>query len=100
MDIQTLKPFFLWCTIINGALLALVILGAVAAPEPGLSLQSRWFQVPPESLSIATYLFLGLFKIFWLVFNLVPYLALVIVGKKAAAAGGSRFTGQPGGQLA
>lgn len=28
------------------------------------------------------FLFLGFFKIAWLVFNLVPYVALLIVGKK------------------
>ena len=85
MDYQWLKRFFMWCTIINGALLLLAIVGTVAAPEPGQSLQSQWFQVPPESLSFAMYLFLGMFKIFWLVFNLVPYVALLIVGRTSGA---------------
>ena len=93
MDIQRLKPFFMWCAIINGLILLLAIIGATLAPEPGIGLQSRWFQVPPETLSVVTYVFLGVFKIFWLVFNVVPYLALLIVGRKAAAAvggGGAR----------
>ena len=93
MDVQKLKPFFFWCTIINGALLALAILSTIATSEPSMLLQSRWFHVPPETLSVATYVFLGMFKIFWLVFNLVPYLALVIVGKGATAPRGVAVAG-------
>ena len=90
MDLQSLKRFFLWCSIINGALLALAIIGVAAAPEAGQSLQSQWFHVPPETLSVALYLFLGMFKIAWLVFNLVPYLVLVILGRAAGAPAGHR----------
>ena len=85
MQIQRATAFFMWCSIINGVLLVLAILGTVLVPEPGMSLQSQWFQVPPQELTVAMYLFLGLFKIFWLVFNVVPYVALLIVGRKAAS---------------
>ena len=86
LDAQRLKPFFMWCTIINGTILVLATLGTVLAPEPGASLQSQWFEIPPETLKVALYLFLGLFKIFWLVFNVVPYVALLIVGNRTLAA--------------
>ncbi len=85
MQIQRLSAFFLWCTIINGALLALAVLGTALAPQPGLLLQSQWFHVTPEEVAAVTYLFLGVFKIFWLVFNVVPYVALLIVSRKAAS---------------
>ena len=42
--------------------------------------QSKWFPIPRETFDILIYSFLGLFKIFFLVFNVVPYVALVIVG--------------------
>lgn len=85
MDTEKLTAFFKWCSIINGALLVLAILGVVLGPEFGHTLQSRMFQVAPGSLSAAMYMFLGIFKIFWLVFNIVPYVALRIVGGSAAA---------------
>lgn len=84
IDIEKLTTFFKWCSIINGALLVLAILGVVLGPEIGLGLQSRMFQVAPGTLSVAMYMFLGMFKIFWLVFNIVPYVALRIVGGSAA----------------
>ncbi len=82
MDIQKLTKFFMWCTIINGVLLILTILGALLCSEWGASIQSQMFNVPQETVYVAFYFFLGVFKIFWLVFNLVPYLALLIVAKK------------------
>ena len=81
MDIQKLTAFLKWCTIINGALLILGIGSAILAPDLGYDLQSEWFQVSRETLNVATYSFLGLFKIFWLVFNVVPYAALLIVAR-------------------
>jgi len=33
MDIQTLKPFFMWCTIINGGLLVLWTTMGISAPD-------------------------------------------------------------------
>ncbi len=80
MDIQTLTKFFMWCTIINGSILALWTLFCMFTPNLVYRTQSKWFPIPRETFDILIYSFLGLFKIFLLVFNVVPYVALVIVG--------------------
>ena len=80
MDMQTLTAFFLWCTILNGGLLAFWTVICMAAPDLVYRLQSRWFPIPRETYDVVIYCFLGVFKIFFLVFNLVPLLALLIVG--------------------
>jgi hypothetical protein len=81
MDIQKLTRFFMWCSIINGAILILSVIGIVLGPDFGLSLQSKLFHIPRETLNLALYLFLGVFKIVWLVFNVTPYVTLRVVGK-------------------
>ena len=85
MEAEKLTAFFKWCSIINGIILVLAIIGIVLGPEVGHALQSQMFQVAPGTLSAALYLFLGMFKIAWLVFNVVPYVALRIVGGSAAS---------------
>ncbi len=85
IDTVKLTAFFKWCSIINGIILVLAILGVVLGPEIGQTLQSRMFQVAPGTVSAAMYMFLGMFKIFWLVFNVVPYVALRIVSGTAAS---------------
>jgi hypothetical protein len=80
MEIQTLTTFFMWCTIIDGALLVLWTVILILAPGVVYRTQRTFFPIPRETFNVAAYAFLGLFKIFLLVFNLVPYLALLIVG--------------------
>lgn len=80
MDIQTLTNFFMWCSIINGGLLISWSLFCMVAPDLVYRLQSIWFPIPRESFDLIIYSFLGLFKIVFLAFNLVPYLALLIIG--------------------
>ena len=43
-------------------------------------IHSKWFSISRETFNVAIYSFLGLYKIFILVFNLIPYVALLIVG--------------------
>jgi len=80
MAIQTLTAFFMWCTIINGVLLIFWITLCMVAPDLVYRTQKIWFPIPRESFDVVMYSFLGLFKIVFLFFNLVPYLALLIVG--------------------
>ena len=83
MDIQTLKKFFMWCTIINGALLTLWIITFMCFPDLVYRTQNMWFPISKETFNIVFYSFLGLYKIIFLIFNAVPYIALVIIGKKS-----------------
>ena len=79
MDIQTLTTFLMWCTVINGGILAAWTLPCVFAPDLMYRMQSRWFPMPRETFNVAIYALLGALKIVFLVFNLVPYLALLIM---------------------
>jgi hypothetical protein len=52
----------------------------ILAPGLVYRTQSKWFPIPRETFNVVIYSFLGLFNIVFLVFNLVPYVALLIVG--------------------
>ena len=82
MDIQKLKSFFMWCTIINGILLVFSFALCVLVPDLIYSIHEKLFQISHETLNVLVYSFLGLFKIFWLVFNVTPYITLIILAKK------------------
>ncbi len=80
MDIQTLTAFFMWCTIINVALFAWATVWLMLAPDLTYRIQTKFFPIPREKFNVIIYVFLGVFKIFILVFNVAPYAALLIVG--------------------
>ena len=79
MEIATLKAFLMWCTILNGGLLIYTSVMCVIAPDWIYRMQSKWFAISKDTCTIAMYSFLGLFKICFLVFNLVPLIALSII---------------------
>jgi len=80
MDIQTLTTFFMWCTIINGALLVLSSLMCIYAGDWVYRIHSKWFSISRETFNVAIYSFLGLYKALFFVFNLIAYVALLLVG--------------------
>ncbi|HIJ72392.1 MAG TPA: hypothetical protein HPP87_13710 [Planctomycetes bacterium] len=80
MDIQALTRFFMWCTIINAGLLVFSAVMFMSAQDFVYSMHSKWFNIPRETFNVAIYSFLGFFKIIFILFNLVPYLALLIIG--------------------
>ena len=80
MDIQTLTTFFMWCTILNVALLIFSYLVCAFFGDFSYRINNRFFPISREAFSIVTYSFLGLYKILILVFNVIPYIALLIVG--------------------
>ena len=82
MNIQKLTAFFMWCTIINGCLLVLTFILGTIGLDLVASIHGRFFQISREVLNVVYYSFLGLFKIVWLLFNVVPYIALLIIRKE------------------
>ena len=80
MDLHAVRSFFMWCTILNGGLLLLTSLVLLCAGDFVYRLHGRWFPVGREAFSVARYCFVGFMKVLFLMFNLVPYLALVLIG--------------------
>ena len=80
MTIETLTEFFKWCTIINAGFLIYVACFLVFAPDFIYRVQSKWFPISREAFDIVIYSFMGIFKLFFIVFSLVPYIALLIIG--------------------
>ncbi len=80
MDIDSIRAFFMWCTILNVALLLLSSLMCICAGDWVYRIHSKWFSVSRETFNVAMYSFIGLYKILVIVFILIPYMALLIVG--------------------
>jgi len=80
MDIQTLTTFFTWCTIISGGMLVFWTLFLVFAPDLVYRMQSKFFPIPRATYNVVMFSFLGFFKIMFLIFNLIPLIALLIIG--------------------
>ena len=79
MNIQFFTDFFMWCTIINGSILILWTAFFMFAPDLVYRTQKGWFSFSRENFNIIMYVFLGFFKVVFLVFNLVPFLSLLII---------------------
>ncbi len=80
MTLQTLREFFMWCTILTGGIYALSAVICIFAVDWIHRAQSRWLSIPRETLAVVLYAFLGFFKVVFIVFVLVPWLALLIIG--------------------
>jgi len=82
MDIQTVTAFFMWCTIINGAMLGFTAIMCMShrVRDFVYPIHSKWFSISREAFDVAIYSFIGFYKIVFIVFNVVPYVALLIIG--------------------
>ena len=79
MNLDTLRAFFGWCTILNGGLLAFASLILMFAGDFAYRLHRRWFQMSRETFTIAIYAFLGCWKIAVISLHLVPWIALALM---------------------
>lgn len=82
MNIQKLTSFFMWCTIINGVLLVFSLIIGTAGLDWAYSTQGKFFPISREVFNVAYYSFLGLYKMSWIFFNVVPFVALLIIRNK------------------
>ena len=70
----------MWCTILNGGMLIFSAMFLILAPDLVYRMQSKFFPISRETFNVVIYSFLGLFKILFLILNLIPYIALLIMG--------------------
>ena len=80
MDAEMLRHLLFWCTIINYVILVLWFIVFVSAHEWMQGLHGRWFRLPPEQFDALHYLGMSIYKLGILLLNLVPLIALYIVG--------------------
>ena len=79
MSLQIVKDVLLWCMIINAVMLMLWFLIFAVGRGFIYRMHTRWFAMSEETFNAIHYGGLGLFKIIVLVFNIVPYVALLIL---------------------
>jgi hypothetical protein len=80
MSIDVVRNAFLWCTVINYVLLVVWFLLYVLPHEWLYRLCVRWFRLTAEQFDAVNFAGIALYKLGILLFNLVPYVALRIVG--------------------
>ena len=74
-----MKDFFMWCSIINGSLLILFFLISTFAGDWIYRMHSKLFPMPRQTFNVVIYSAIGIYKLFFIMFNLVPYIACAIV---------------------
>jgi hypothetical protein len=80
MTIDMLEQFFLWCTILNGATLLLSALFCVCAKDWIYSVHSKLFNISSrDSFNNLLEMFIAIYKIIFMTFNLFPYIALLLM---------------------
>ena len=79
MSIETARSFFLWCSLINYALLLAWVVIAKFGRDWLCRLTNRFLRVTPEQLDLINVAGMSLYKIGIILFNIVPCIAFHIV---------------------
>ncbi len=80
MDLQTLTAFFMWCSVISTGIYLVWVLFLLLMPDFVYVVQTRWLPIPRETYNAIVFSFMGAFKVVLILFVLVPYVSLLIVG--------------------
>ena len=81
MDLESLRLFFMWCSLINGCLLVFLGLFLMFAGGFVHQVHKRWFPMSKDAFHVVVYSLLGAYKILVIVFNIVPLLAFLIMDR-------------------
>jgi hypothetical protein len=80
MELEMIRAFFAWCSVLNMGLLLLWAMFFMFAHDWTYRIHSKWFNMPIDKFDTMHYAGIALFKMGVLLFNLVPYFALRIIG--------------------
>lgn len=80
MSLDTARDFLLWCAVINYGVLLWWFLVFRFAHDWIYRLHGRWFRLSVEQFDAIHYGGMAVYKIGVLLFNLVPFVVLLIVG--------------------
>ncbi len=80
MSVQNLSDFLLWCFVLNFGLLLWWFLMFTLAHDLVYRIHGKMFRISKDRFNEIHYQAMAFFKLIVFVFNLVPYLALKIIG--------------------
>jgi hypothetical protein len=80
MTVEIVRKVLAWCTVMNIGLLVWWFIFIVLAHDWTYRLHSKWFKISVETFDSIHYAGMALFKMGTLLFILIPYFALHIVG--------------------
>ncbi|MBW2172078.1 MAG: hypothetical protein JRF69_08875 [Deltaproteobacteria bacterium] len=80
MTLLEVRSMLAWCTVMNFGLLIWWFLFLSMAHDWTYRMHSKWCKISVEKFDAFHYAGISFFKVFVFAFNLVPYLALRIVG--------------------
>ena len=80
MTAEVIREFLGWCSVINGGVLLWWWLWFRLAHDFIYRIHRQWFNLSMERFDAIHYSLMGFFKLCIILFNIVPYVALRIVG--------------------
>lgn len=80
MNIEFLRSVLLWCSVINYGILIIWFVVFIAAHDFIYRLHGKWFRLSKEQFDAINYGGMAIYKIGVLLLNVVPLIALWIVG--------------------
>jgi Family of unknown function (DUF6868) len=80
MSVEMVGRVLLWCTIINFGLLLVWFLAFTFAHQWLQQIWGRWFRLSAETFDAVNFGLIAAYKLAILFFNLIPLIALHIVG--------------------
>jgi hypothetical protein len=80
MTVEIIRDVLAWCSVINLGLLLLWVLWLKLAHDFVYLIHGNWFKLSEERFAEIHYTGMLFFKMCIFLFNIVPYLALRIVG--------------------
>ena len=80
MTVAALLEFFLWTTVIHFAILLCWFLGFRLAHDWMHRSHGRWFRLSVQQFDSMHYAGMAIYKIGIILFSLVPYVVLLVIG--------------------
>lgn len=79
MNTETLQVFLLWCMLLNFGIYTFSAIVSILLRDFMAKTHEKMFRISRETAYKAIYTYLGACKLLIIVFNFVPWLAMVII---------------------
>ncbi|RLA78296.1 MAG: hypothetical protein DRG78_15495 [Epsilonproteobacteria bacterium] len=80
LTIEIITEFLGWCSVINIVILALSAIFIIVFNDTTIKIHSKLFNLDKIYLQQSYFKYLAQYKIIIIIFNIVPYFALKIIG--------------------